>query len=137
MFFRFANNYFFNNPETEFSVLEDQNLYLDFTEYLSESGFNYVSQTEVEIDNLISSASDKEEIKIELTKIKTSLAGLYEKELQIYKDEILREIRSELAARYLGLEGRLKEYLNSDVQVQTALDILSNKNTYNKLLNIN
>jgi len=57
--------------------------------------------------------------------------------LQIYKSEILREIRSELAARYLGVEGRIEEQLNSDLQVQTALEILGNTNTYNKLLNVN
>jgi hypothetical protein len=57
--------------------------------------------------------------------------------LQIYKSEILREIRSELAARYLGVEGRIKEQLTSDLQIQTALEILGNTNTYNKLLNFN
>ncbi|MCZ7613265.1 MAG: hypothetical protein M5T52_06945 [Ignavibacteriaceae bacterium] len=90
----------------------------------------------MEIDNLIKSADDKDEIKSELLKIKSELAGLYEKEMQIYKNEILREIKSELAARYLGIEGRIKEQLNSDVQLRTALDVLSDKVIYNKLLNV-
>ncbi len=136
MFFRFANNYYFNNPDAQYSTIIDQNLFSDFTEYLKETDFKYVSQTEVEIDNLISSASDKEEIKIELTKIKGELKGLYEKELQIYKDEIVREIKSELAARYIGVEGRLKEQLNSDPQVQAAVKIVNDNKTYDKLLNI-
>ncbi len=137
MFFKFANNYVFNNPNADYSTLKDQTIFTDFTEYLKETGFKYTSQTEIEIDHLISSASDKEEIKIELTKIKADLKGLYEKELQIYKNEILREMKAELAARYLGLEGRIEEQLNSDLQVQTALNILLNKDTYNKLLNVN
>ncbi|MDH3267696.1 MAG: S41 family peptidase [Ignavibacteria bacterium] len=137
MFFKFANNYIFNNPDAVFSALNGQTLFVDFTEYLNETSFKYTSQTEIKIDHLISSASDKEEIKNELNKIKADLKGLYEKELQIYKNEILQEIKSELAARYLGLEGRLEEQLNSDVQVQAALEILSNKIVYNKLLNIN
>ena len=62
---------------------------------------------------------------------------MYEKEMQIYRDEIMREIKSELAARYLGLEGRHQEQLNSDLQVQAALGIIADKNTYNKLLNLN
>lgn len=137
MFFKFANNYVFNNPNADYSTLKDQTIFTDFTEYLKETGFKYTSQTEIEIDHLISSASDKEEIKIELTKIKADLKGLYEKELQIYKNEILREMKAELAARYLGIEGRIEEQLNSDLQVQTALNILLNKDTYNKLLNVN
>jgi len=88
------------------------------------------------IDNLIKGAADKEEIRDELLKIKDDLKGLFEKEMQIYKSEIVREIRSELAARYLGLEGRIEEQLNSDLQIQTALEILSKKDAYNKLLNV-
>ena len=136
LFFKFANNYFFNNSNTKYSALQDQILYDEFTDYLSQENFQYTSQTEIEIDNLIKSASDKEEIKSELVKIKGELKGLYEKELQIYKDEILREIRSELTARYIGVEGRVKEQLNSDDQVQTALNVLSNKEVYNNLLKI-
>ena len=137
LFFKFANNYYYNNPDTKYSDINDQKLFNEFGEYLSEEEFEYISQTEIEIDNLIKGAADKEEIKDELLKIKGELKGLFEKEMQIYKDEILREIRSELAARYLGLEGRIEEQLSSDIQIQTALEILSNKNTYNKLLNVN
>ncbi|MBE0572575.1 MAG: S41 family peptidase [Ignavibacteriaceae bacterium] len=137
LFFKFANNYYYNNPDTKYSELNDQKLFNEFGEYLSEEEFVYISQTEIEIDNLIKGAADKEEIRNELLKIKDDLKGLFEKEMQIYKNEILREIRSELAARYLGLEGRIEEQLTSDIQILTALDILANKNTYNKLLNVN
>jgi carboxyl-terminal processing protease len=137
LFFKFANNYFFDNPDAKYSNIDDQKLYNKFREYLTKEDFKYTSQTEIEIDNLIKGAADKEEIKDELLKIKDSLKGLFEKELQIYKSEILREIRSELAARYLGVEGRIKEQLTSDLQIQTALEILGNTNTYNKLLNFN
>jgi len=137
LFFKFANNYFFNNPGAEYSGINDQKLFSEFREYLSQEDFKYTSQTEVEIDNLIKGASDKEEILDELLVIKGQLKGLFEKEMEIYKSEILREIRSELAARYLGLEGRLEEQLNSDLQVQAAIEIFSNKNIYNRLLNIN
>ena len=137
LFFKFANYYFFDNSDAKYSSIDDQKLYNEFTKYLSEEDFKYTSQTEIEIDNLIKGAADKEEIKDELLKIKGALKGLFEKELQIYKSEILREIRSELAARYLGVEGRIEEQLNSDLQVQTALEILGNTNTYNKLLNVN
>ena len=137
LIFKYANNYFFNNPDADYSGINDEKLFSEFREYLTAEDFNYISQTEIEIDNLIKGAADKKEIKDELLKIKDDLKGLFEKEMQIYRDEILREIRSELAARYLGLEGRIEEQLTSDLQIQIALEILSNKNTYNKLLNVN
>ncbi|HSW54220.1 MAG TPA: S41 family peptidase [Ignavibacteriaceae bacterium] len=137
LIFKYANNYFFNNPDADYSGINDEKLFSEFREYLTAEDFNYISQTEIEIDNLIKGAADKKEIKDELLKIKDDLKGLFEKEIQIYRDEILREIRSELAARYLGLEGRIEEQLTSDLQIQIALEILSNNNTYNKLLNVN
>jgi len=137
MFFKFANNFIFNYPDADYYSLKDDNLFTDFTEYLNTSGFKYTSQMEVEIDNLIASSEDKEVIKLELSQIKENLKGLYQKELQIYKEEILLEMRAELASRYLGVEGRLKERLNSDIQVKTAVSVLSDKNIYNNLLNIN
>ena len=113
-----------------------RNFLVNSVEYLSQENFKYTSQTEIEIDNLIKGASEKEEILGELLKIKDQLKGLFEKEMEIYKSEILREIRSELAARYIGLEARIQEQLNSDIQVQTAINILGNKEVYNNLLKI-
>lgn len=136
LFFKFANNYFFSNPDAKYSGIDNQKLFIEFREYLSKEDFKYISQTEIEIDNLIKGAADKEEIKDELLKIKGDLKGLFEKEMLIYQSEMLREIRSELAARYLGLEGRIEEQLNSDPQVQTAINIFNDKITYKKLLNI-
>ena len=136
LFFKFANNYFFNNPDAKFSLIDDQKLFSEFGKYLSGEDFKYISQTEIEIDNLIKGAADKEEIREELIKIKGELKGLFEKEMQIYKSEILREIRSELAARYLGMEGRIEEQLKSDDQVQAAINIVNDQKTYNQLLKI-
>ena len=136
LFFKFANNYFFNNPDAKFSIIDDQKLFSEFGKYLSGEDFKYISQTEIEIDNLIKGAADKEEIREELIKIKGELKGLFEKEMQIYKSEILREIRSELAARYLGMEGRIEEQLKSDDQVQAAINIVNDQKTYNQLLKI-
>lgn len=135
-FFKFANNFYYNNPNVEYSNLVDDKLFKDFKDFLTNENFSYKSQAEVEIDNLISGVKGQDEIKKDLLKIKDELAGLYNKEMQIYKHEILMEIKSELAARYLGMEGRIQEQLNYDEQVQAALGIISRTDIYNKLLNI-
>ena len=98
--------------------------------------YQYTSKAEIEIDNLIKGASNQDEIKSDLIKIKSDLAGLFDKELEIYKSEILRETKSELAARYLGMEGRIQENLNQDEQIQAALLVLSDNVVYNQLLNV-
>jgi len=135
-FFKFANNYFYNHPDAEYFNLTDDKIFSDFKDFLANENFSYKSNAEVEIDNLVSGVKDQEEIKKDLLKIKKELAGLFHKELQIYKHEILMETKSELAARYLGMEGRIQEQLNYDEQVQAALSIISRTDIYNNLLNI-
>lgn len=137
-FFKFANYYSFNNPGIEFNSIEDDVLLEEFKKYLRSEGFEYESKAEKEISYLIKGVSvNDESLRTELEKIKTELSKLYKSELRIYTEEILNEIKTELASRYLGLEGRIKEQLSSDIQVQAALSILQDKVTFNKLLNIN
>jgi len=135
-FFKFANNYYYNYPNVDYFNLVDDKLFKDFKDFLTNEKFTYKSQAEVEIDNLVKGVTGQDEIKNDLIKIKHELAGLFNKEMQIYKHEILMEIKSELAARYLGMEGRIQEQLNYDEQVQAALGIISRTDIYNKLLNI-
>lgn len=137
-FFKFANHYNYNHPGENYTNIKDADLLKLFEEYLESEKFDYQSKAEKEIIKLISGVSDSDEkLRIELEHIKTELADLYKNEMKIFRAEILREIRSELAARYIGTEGRIKEQLNFDVQVQAALDIINKPEIYNRLLNVN
>ena len=60
-----------------------------------------------------------------------------EDDFDFHKDEILRQIKSEFAVRYLGSEGRVIEQLKTDVQFQTALNLIESPSVYDKLLNVN
>lgn len=137
LFFKFANYYNYNHPEENYLIIRDEDLLILFEEFINSEKFEYQSKAEKEIGNLISGVSDSDEkLKSELEHIKSELADLYRSEMKIFRGEILREIRSELAARYLGVEGRIKEQLNFDVQIQASLDILNNIEVYNRLLNV-
>ena len=136
-FFKFANNYYYNNSDKDFSKISDAKLFDALKDFLSNEKFTYKSQAEVEIDNLLKGAEGESEISKDLLEIKKELKGLFSKELEIYKPEILREIKAELAARYLGSDGRVLELLNTDDQVQASLNILKDQKVYNHLLNNN
>jgi len=58
-------------------------------------------------------------------------------ELKSYKGEVIRELKTELASRYLGTDGRIIETLKYDNQLQTALNVIGNKSLYKRLLNYN
>ncbi len=72
---------------------------------------------------------DVDQLKIKLDIVK-------EKELTKYKDDILAEIKSEIAARKNGRKGRIIESLKYDNQFSTAINILNNNKSYENLLNI-
>ena len=135
-FFMFASYYSYNNPDQDFNKISDDELLTQFKDYIESENFKYHSKAEKEIDILIKDIADKESsLSNELKSIKDELHKLDKGEFVIYKDEISMTLKADLASRYLGLEGRIKELLTTDAQVQTALSILENEEVYNNLLN--
>ena len=135
-FFKFANYYSYNNPDQDFNKITNDELLTQFKDYIESENFKYHSKSEKEIDILIKDLPDKESsLSNELKSIKDELHKLDKGEFVIYKDEIRMTLKADLASRYLGLEGRIKQLLTTDAQVQTALSILENEEVYNNLLN--
>lgn len=46
----------------------------------------------------------------------------------------MRELKTELASRYLGTKGKIEQFLKYDPQFQTALNLLNDERVYNKIL---
>lgn len=140
LFFKFADHYYYNNPKQDYKNLNNDVLYTGFEKYLADQKFNFKSDAEIEIDKLMKDAQSKkleEGLLADIKKVKLQLEKIDNSELRIYKTEIIRELKNELASRYMGNEGRIKESLNNDLQIQTALKIINNKPVYKKLLNLN
>ena len=138
MFFRFADHYYYNHTNDSFSSIKDNNLFSEFEKYLNEEKFEYNSDAEKAVNKLIADADDKKmdsSIRSELIKLKEQFTQIDGSELKIYKAEIIRELNSELASRYLGSKGRINQALENDPQFQTALSVLSNEKKYDSLLN--
>jgi carboxyl-terminal processing protease len=140
IFFKYADYYYYYNPKQDYKKLNNDVLYSDFEKYLADQKFDFKSDAEIEIDKLMKDAQSKkleEGLIADIKKVKTQLEKIDNSELRIYKNEIIRELKNELASRYMGSEGRIKESLNNDPQFQTALKIINNKTVYKKLLNLN
>jgi|CZKP01.1.fsa_nt_gi carboxyl-terminal processing protease len=140
IFFKFADHYYYHNPNQDYKKLNNDVLYSGFEKYLTDQKFYFKSDAEIEIDKLMTDAQSKkleEGLIADIKKVKTQLEKIDNSELRIYKNEIVRELKNELASRYMGTEGRIQESLNNDPQFQTALKIINNKTLYKKLLNLN
>ncbi len=140
MFFQFADHYYYLNPNEKFKSLNNETLFEDFQKYLTDQKYKFHSLAEDQVNQLLAEVSNRKadkNISEGLTKIKSEFEKLGNSELKIYKNEVINEIKAELASRYIGNDGKIQEELSSDDQFQTALKILADTLTYNKLLNIN
>ncbi|MGE5437140.1 MAG: S41 family peptidase [Syntrophothermus sp.] len=138
MFFRFADYYTANNEDIKLSSLNNDELISEFQKFLSKEKFVYKSDAEKEIDKLYDEAKNKKlsaDVFIDLNRIKTQFGSLNNNEIKIYRDEILSEIRSEIALKINGFNGKTEELLNGDKQFQAAFSIASNNELFKKLLN--
>ena len=137
LFFKFANRYFYENPDKDFYQIEDDILLSEFKEFTSGQNFKYQSDAENHLSILLKDIPDEyADISSELSQLKTKITNMKQFDYDLYAYEILREIKEELALRYLGVEGRIKQQLETDLQIQTALDVINDPVVYEKLLNV-
>lgn len=138
LFFKFANHYYYQHPDQSFESINDEEVFKQFKEFVQSEKFIYKSNAEDHVEELISDLSGNyPDLTDKLTKLESEISDLKKNDFTLFKDEVLRELKAELAVRYLGVDGRVKEQLDSDVQFQTALDIFQNPAVYNKLLHLN
>ncbi len=140
LFFQYADHYYYQNPKADFHNLNDEDLFKDFEKYLNANNYKFHSLAEDQVNQLLAEIQNKKtdmDLKEGLTRIKDEFEKIGNSELKIYKDEIINEIKIELASRYLGNDGMIRHILANDNQYQTALKILSDTTGYDKLLNIN
>jgi carboxyl-terminal processing protease len=137
LLFKFADYYYYKNTDERFSSISEEKIISEFFKYLKEMNFDYKSDAEKQLDKLISDAKKKkmnDKIISDLSSVKKQFEDFDNSEFSIYKNEIIREIKGELAARYIGPEGKVKESLLYDEQFQTAYNIISSDKEYSRLL---
>lgn len=137
IFFTFANHFYYAHRKTNFNKLNSNTLLKEFKKYLASNKFDYKSKSEKELNQLISNLKDKAGYKNvigKLNKIKNEMDELHKKGIEYNKKDILNQLKSELASRYKGANGRIEELLKNDNQFQFAFKLTKNKKLYRKLL---
>jgi len=137
-FFKFADHYYYNNLEDKFSSVRDEKILNEFEKFISSSNYIYFSESEKQLESLIADAKKKKlngNVVADLEKAKSNFEGNIGLEFRIFKNEILKEVKGELASRYIGVEGKVEELLKFDDQFQAALTVATNNQVYNRLLN--
>lgn len=139
MFFKFATRYYNTSTLEQIKTNQKDDLFKKFMDYLKEEEFNYQTDSEILINDLVESVKKEgynANLLEDIENLNKKFDLVKEKELSKYKDDIIAEISKEIAARFDGRKGRIIESLKNDEQFSTAIKVLENEKVYNKLLGI-
>ncbi|HKZ22483.1 MAG TPA: S41 family peptidase [candidate division Zixibacteria bacterium] len=138
LFFDFAVKYSSNYKDIPKTFEADEQVLAEFREFLKEKKFDYKTPEEIYLDTLEEVVKREEKLEF----YKSALANLREliahnKELDFDKsqDYIKRSIKRDILTKLYGEKGYYEEVvLKGDTRIKKALEILSGKNDYRKIL---
>nr|MBP9190905.1 peptidase S41 [Chitinophagales bacterium]MBP9795801.1 peptidase S41 [Chitinophagales bacterium] len=137
--FKYATKYKFEHPTIAdaktFSISEKD--YEDFISWLSDKEYDYVTDTEKDLEYLEASAKNDsyyESLQSDFASLKSKINHDKEKDLIKFKEEIKQELNTEISSRYYNEDGRIESSFKSDQEILKATELLKDANKYQGLL---
>lgn len=122
-------------PAKEYSIAEAD--YNDFVAFLSGKDYDYTTTAEQLLNDLKKEAKEDKTLKA----VETDIDALQNKimhrkkdELLTYAPEIKQFLQEEIASRYYYQTGRLEASFKDDLELKEAINVLSDKERYQKLI---
>ncbi|MEM6965536.1 MAG: S41 family peptidase [Bacteroidota bacterium] len=109
----------------------------DFVNFLSTNGFNYETESEKALNDLLKKAKDENilaDIEPQIKLMQAQIKKEKDKDLETYKEAIINEIEKEIVSRYYYQKGKVQIGLKNDKEIKEAIDVLRDKTKYEKLL---
>lgn len=137
--FDFINTYALKHPEigpiTNFKITDD--IYNQFKEHLKEKKFSYETESQQMLEKLIATSKNEkyyEGTKQQIEELQKAFAHSIDRDMDVFKDEITSFLVEQFIQRYYYMEGIIEYNMSHDKEVQKAVEILANKNEYQKIL---
>ena len=139
LIFDYATVYRRTHPDVqgEFVRLTD-NDFEDFTKYIADKDYDYVTKTEKSLDDLKKNSEDEKyyaDISKEFDALKAKLNHNKSDDVQKNKGEIISLLEEEIAGRYFYQSGRIRQSLSTDKEIKRALDVFADASYYTGILN--
>jgi carboxyl-terminal processing protease len=137
--FDFASHYYWSHPELktidQFSFTDQD--YSDFKNYLTDRKFNYRTDTEESLNELVANA--KKEKYYDLHKdlfsdLQKDLNHTLDLDLMTFRNEITSLLEDEIISRYFYEDASIAWSVKTDEQVLKAVEILNKREEYNSIL---
>lgn len=122
-------------PAGTFEITDE--IYSDFCSFLSDKSYDYSTYTEKILAELRESAKDEQyldAVSTELDALEQKLKDDKAADLQKHREEISDMLKSEILVRYYYQKGRIEGMIASDKDVEKAVEVLTDKDAYNKIL---
>ncbi len=137
--FNYATIYAALNPEippvSSFKISDDE--YRHFLDFLEKEKFDYQTQTETSLKELINTARQEQYYDLSsdvFKELEERIRHDKKNDLETYKDDIKALLREEIASRYYYQKGRIEASLTGDPYLEKAIEILNNRTIYNSIL---
>jgi carboxyl-terminal processing protease len=138
LFFDFAVRYISQHKDLPRDFEVDDKMVSDFRNFLKEKNFTYLNQVEVSLQDLeknINSEKDKDSFTPALAELKKVIQKSKENDFDNSLDYIKKAIKRDILYSLYGEKAYYEEILlKTDPGVKKAVEILSNKSEYRKLL---
>ncbi|MCF0212621.1 MAG: peptidase S41, partial [Bacteroidales bacterium] len=137
--FEYATQFYYAHPTIDSAdkfVITDE-IYNDFKQFLASKDYSYKTVTESILSDLREAAKEEEyleSIGAEIDRLEARFKADKQSDLDRHRDEIADLLRAEIVTRYYYNRGCLKAMLTTDPFVAKAVEVLSDKAQYNKLL---
>ena len=139
LFFQYANKFVKEHPSippaSEFRITDE--IYNDFITFLSDKSYEYTTYTERLFEEMHRVAKEEnyiDEINQQLDQLEETFKKAKKDDLMRNREDISRYLRDEILVRYYYQKGRIEGSLVDDPDVLKAIEVLSNRDEYNKIL---
>lgn len=107
----------------------DDKQYSDFKKFVGEKDFEFETASEQAFEKLVKTAKQEEYYESaidEFNRLKKMLSHDNEEDLDKFRDEIQQILEEEIVGRYYYHNGRIQKQIQDDIQLDKALETISN-----------
>jgi carboxyl-terminal processing protease len=112
-------------------------IYNDFVNFLKDKKYDYTSSSNEKLNDLIEAAKNEGYYSLaqsEIDALREKFKADKNKDLELFKNEIINLLREEIIGRYYFQKGSIIANLKDDVQLDKAVEILKNQETVTSIL---
>lgn len=137
--FNYATIYAQKHPqiaEPEKFKLSNQE-YEDFISYLSDKEYDYTTESEKKLNELIAASKEEKYYSLaetEITALQKKISHNKSEDLHLFAEEIKNILSNEIISRYYYQKGRIRFNLVDDKDLKQAIDVLKDRERYNQIL---